>query len=185
MGQVPFIDPPLLISTHFHPISSGSALKWHNITKGLAVETYLLYFNCQTLQKDFQNFSEKWSVQFCFKVISCHMDALSVLKGHVQWYWKIRPHTPIWVTPLIRASYSNMGSTTHTLIWVTLLILWYGLHYSALLSWARQCYNMRTPINWNANQCVVSCWYQYHLSLAKSKKLENYFESIVCEILKS
>ena len=35
-ARVPFTASPNLISTHFHPISSGSALKWHNITELLS-----------------------------------------------------------------------------------------------------------------------------------------------------
>ena len=112
------------------------------------METSLLCFNSQAIQREFQKLSDEWGVVQFWSSQRCDMvaimeygasifqyhcawpfitDMMSVMKGHVQLYWKIR------------GPYSDMGYTTQ------LRLLRTG-----------QGNNTRTPLNWNANQCSSS-----------------------------
>ena len=156
-----------LIDTHFHPISSGSALKWQITSQSCCSGNFpppLLWLSNPKLAKpDLCQTQTQTVFRLSFKALSCTVIWLPCLLWRVMYsdIGRYGPHTRIWVTPLIRSSYSDMGYTTQLL-------------------WTGRCYNTRTPLNENANQCVS--WYHYHLSLAKPRKVEKYFENIVCEI---
>ena len=167
-GASPFHRPPRSLSAPIF-IRSVPALPWNDTTSQRVWQSKLTY--SILILKPSKETSK----------MKCPVLKLSVVIWMPCLYWRVM-YSDIGRYGPIRRYGLHHSSGRRTPIWVPLLILWYGLHYSALLLWAGQCYNMRTPTNWNANQCVVSCWYQYHLSLAKSKKLENYFENIVCEI---
>ena len=174
-ARVPFTASPNLISTHFHPISSGSALKWHNITKGLAAEISLpsiliVWPSKETLKSYLRN------EVFSFKALSCHTVAIMEYGARSFQYHCTWP----FITDMMSGIVCYEGSC-----WMILEdtgpILRYGLHHSAEQLWTGRGYNTRTPLNRNANQCTSSADINTINRSPNQRSRKNYFENIVCE----